>query len=139
MSWGKLLQPDLVLGGTVMDITPELLVEHNLKGLVFDVDETLVPIGQMEASEELRQRIVELRQVATLWLVSNNVNETRIGNIAKSLELPYIFFAAKPFPPETLASRVGDGFTGGSGGHGGRSPVYGCSGGKPHGHVYCVG
>lgn len=49
MSWGKLLQPDLVLGGTVMDITPELLVEHNLKGLVFDVDETLVPIGQMEA------------------------------------------------------------------------------------------
>lgn len=35
--------------------------------------------------------------MATLWLVSNNVNETRIGNIAKSLELPYIFFAAKPF------------------------------------------
>ncbi|WP_159789603.1 YqeG family HAD IIIA-type phosphatase [Sodalinema gerasimenkoae] len=97
MSWGKLLQPDLVLGGTVLDITPDLLVEHNLKGLVFDVDETLVPIGQMEASEELRQRIVELRQVATLWLVSNNVSETRIGNIAKSLELPYIFFAAKPF------------------------------------------
>jgi hypothetical protein len=97
MSWGKLLQPDLILGGSVLDITPDLLVAHNLKGIVFDVDETLVPMGRTEASAELRQRVRELQEVATLWLVSNNVSETRIGGIAKSLELPYIYFAAKPF------------------------------------------
>lgn len=97
MSWGKLLQPDLVLGGSVLEITPDLLVEHNLKGVVFDVDETLVPMGRSEASDELCQRIRELQAVATVWLVSNNISETRIGSIAKSLELPYIFFAAKPF------------------------------------------
>ncbi|MBO9999071.1 MAG: YqeG family HAD IIIA-type phosphatase [Cyanobacteria bacterium SID2] len=97
MSWGKLLQPDLVLGGSILDLTPELLHQYNLKGLVLDVDETLVPVSRPQASDELHQRIAELRQVAKLWLVSNNASETRIGGIAKSLELPYIFFAAKPF------------------------------------------
>ncbi|WP_017659843.1 YqeG family HAD IIIA-type phosphatase [Baaleninema simplex] len=97
MSWGKLLQPDLVLGGSVLDLTPELLEKHDLKGLVLDVDETLVPIGRPRASQALHDRIAELREVSQLWLVSNNASETRIGGIAKSLELPYIHFAAKPF------------------------------------------
>ena len=45
MSWVNLLQPDLVLGDSVLGITPEIIRDRNLKGLILDVDETIVPVG----------------------------------------------------------------------------------------------
>jgi HAD superfamily phosphatase (TIGR01668 family) len=96
MPWVELLQPNLVLHGSVLKLTPSVLQQHNLKGLVLDVDETLVPMRASEASAELLPWVQEIRQVATLWLVSNNISEARIRRIAKSLNLPYISGAAKP-------------------------------------------
>jgi uncharacterized protein len=92
----KLLQPDLVLHGTILALTPEMLIQHNLKGLVLDVDETLVPFRSSQASTELLHWVQEIRQITTLWLVSNNISDARIRRIAKSLDLPYISGAAKP-------------------------------------------
>lgn len=96
MSWGKLLQPDLVLGDSILSLTPDILQQHGLKGLVLDVDETLVPIRVAQASEELRDWLQELRPLASIWLVSNNISQSRISRIAKSLNLPYILGARKP-------------------------------------------
>lgn len=96
MSWGKLVQPDLVLEDSVLGLTPELLQRYHLKGLVLDVDETLVPITASEASAELLPWVEAVRQVADLWLVSNNISEARIGRIAQALKVPYIAGAAKP-------------------------------------------
>ncbi|WP_199246343.1 YqeG family HAD IIIA-type phosphatase [[Phormidium] sp. ETS-05] len=96
MSWNKLLEPDLLLGGSVLSLTPELLKQHHLKGLVLDVDETLVPLTENQVSEEVHQWVEEIRQVATLSLVSNNVIASRIAAIGESLDLPYIAGAAKP-------------------------------------------
>ena len=96
MTWGKILQPDLVLGDSVMKLTIDIIQEHNIKGLVLDVDETLVPITAMNASPELTLWVEEIKPVVSLWLASNNLSETRIGRIAESLNLPYITGAAKP-------------------------------------------
>ncbi|NJR65732.1 MAG: YqeG family HAD IIIA-type phosphatase, partial [Leptolyngbyaceae cyanobacterium CRU_2_3] len=96
MSWGKLLQPDLILGNSVLSITPEILQQHDLQGLVLDVDETLVPISMAEASDELRQWVECISPTVNLWLVSNNLSQVRISRIAKSLSLPYILGAQKP-------------------------------------------
>ena len=96
MTWGKILQPDLVLGDSVMKLTVDIIQEHNIKGLVLDVDETLVPITAMNASPELTLWVEEIKPVVSLWLASNNLSETRIGRIAESLNLPYITGAAKP-------------------------------------------
>jgi HAD superfamily phosphatase (TIGR01668 family) len=60
------------------------------------VDETLVPFRKKDVSEELRLWVEEIRQIASLWLVSNNLSENRIGRIAQSLDLPYIVGAGKP-------------------------------------------
>ncbi|MBD1933000.1 MULTISPECIES: YqeG family HAD IIIA-type phosphatase [Cyanophyceae] len=90
------LQPDLILGKPILSLTPEILQQYHLKGLVLDVDETLVPLSVAQASEELVQWVEQIRNVATLWLVSNNLSESRISGIAKSLNLPYITSAAKP-------------------------------------------
>ncbi|MBD1878140.1 YqeG family HAD IIIA-type phosphatase [Coleofasciculus sp. FACHB-T130] len=96
MSWVTRLQPDLILGRPIVSLTPDLLQQYHLKGLVLDVDDTLVPLKAAEASEELVEWVKEIRQVATLWLVSNNLSENRISGIARSLNLPYITSAAKP-------------------------------------------
>lgn len=96
MSWGKLLQPDLVLGDCVLHLTPELLQRHQIKGMVLDVDETLVPITEKSVSEDLKGWIDTFKPDLSLWLVSNNISQTRIGSIAETLDLPYISGAGKP-------------------------------------------
>ena len=96
MSKARLLQPDLTLGGPIVSLTPEILQQNQLRGLILDVDETLVPMREAEVSEELVDWVSQIRQVASLWLVSNNLSENRIGRIAQSLDLPYLLGAAKP-------------------------------------------
>ncbi len=96
MPWNELLQPDLILEDTVLNLTTEIIEQYQLKGLVLDVDETLVPIKATEASAALQEWVEQTRKVVKLWLVSNNLSDTRIGGIAKSLNLPYILGAVKP-------------------------------------------
>lgn len=92
----SLLQPNLVLGGTIFDLTPETIQKHSISGLILDVDETLVPFKQKETTLELQQWISEIRKTTPIWLVSNNISHARIGNIAKSVDLPFISAAKKP-------------------------------------------
>ena len=96
MSKAKLLQPDLILGDTILGLTPEILAHYHIKGLVLDVDETLVPLKKAYVSEELRQWIESIRPMAPIWLVSNNLSQSRISRIAKSLNVPYLLGAVKP-------------------------------------------
>ncbi|HYW21603.1 MAG TPA: YqeG family HAD IIIA-type phosphatase [Nodularia sp. (in: cyanobacteria)] len=96
MTWNKLLQPDLILEGSVLNLTPEMIQQYGLKGLVLDVDETLVPFTVGLASPELQQWVEQIRICTELFLVSNNLSELRIGGIARSLNLPYYLGAAKP-------------------------------------------
>jgi uncharacterized protein len=96
MSWGKLLQPDLVLGDSVMSLTPHILEENQIKGLVLDVDETLLPITATNVSQEIIDWIEQIKPVVVIWLVSNNVSQSRIGRIGDSLKVPYITGAVKP-------------------------------------------
>ncbi|MBW4615812.1 MAG: YqeG family HAD IIIA-type phosphatase [Desmonostoc vinosum HA7617-LM4] len=96
MAWKNLLQPDLILEGSVLNLTPDIIRQYGLKGLVLDVDETLVPLRVGMASPELRQWVEQIRPYVVLCLVSNNLSEARIGGIARSLNLPYYLGAAKP-------------------------------------------
>lgn len=120
MSRRLLLQPDLVLGGVITDLTPEILQANRIKGLILDVDETLVPIRETLVTSDLTRWAEEMKQVVSIWLVSNNLSHNRIGTIAKALDLPYFLGARKPsrrklleaaqkmnLPPETIAM-VGD-------------------------------
>lgn len=92
----NLLQPDVVLGGNVFCLTPVLANHYGLKGLVLDIDDTIVPIKTTEVSEQLTNWLAEMRQECQIWLVTNNPHQQRISTIAQSLDLPYIMSAAKP-------------------------------------------
>jgi uncharacterized protein len=96
MALFPLLQPDLVLGSSVLNLTPELLAHYKIKGLVLDVDDTIVPIGIGIAPPELILWIQQIKEIVPVWLVTNNPNQVRIGAIADSLSLPYFLSAGKP-------------------------------------------
>jgi uncharacterized protein len=95
-TWGRLLQPNLVLEGVILSLSPDVLQQNNLRGLILDVDETLVPIRQSEVSSELRQWVDTIKPELKLVLLSNNLSEARISRIAQILNLPYFYGAAKP-------------------------------------------
>ena len=97
MSLANLLQPSLILGGPVTLITPAILSQYALEGLILDVDETLVPWQNADVSPALSEWVDQMRTcTSSLWLVSNNLSQPRISHIAKSLNLPYILGAGKP-------------------------------------------
>jgi uncharacterized protein len=96
MTRNHLLEPNLMLAGSVLTLTPDVIRQHGLKGLVLDVDETLVPIKIGSVFPELQAWVEEIRSCTALCLVSNNISEARIGSIARSLNLPYYLGAAKP-------------------------------------------
>lgn len=92
----SLLQPDLMLHDSILKLTPQLLTQHGLKGLVLDVDETLVPIRDSNVSPELTDWLLAVKPYVAISLVSNNISRHRIRRIAKSLDLPYVLAARKP-------------------------------------------
>jgi uncharacterized protein len=92
----SLLQPDLVLGSNILQLTPTILKHYQLRGLVLDIDDTIMPVKTSTAQPELLEWLAEIRPVAKLWLVTNNPHRRRIESIANSLDLPYFLSAAKP-------------------------------------------
>lgn len=93
--WGRLLQPDLALGGSILDLTPELIHQYQLKGLILDVDETLVSFKQSQPVEEVRQWLRQIQSLSMpVVLVSNNVSHSRISRIAKDLGVKSFYIAA---------------------------------------------
>ena len=97
MSWGALLQPDLVLGKTIVSLSPQMIADRKIEGLILDVDDTLVSTRTREVSGEVVDWFNEVRpQMKQIWLVSNNISDARIGAIARTLSVPYLISAGKP-------------------------------------------
>ncbi|AFY59835.1 YqeG family HAD IIIA-type phosphatase [Synechococcus sp. PCC 6312] len=96
LDFASLLQPNLVLGENVLLLTPSLLLEHDLKGLILDVDDTLVPTWEEDVPPEVLAWLTDIKGQVSLWLVSNNLNHSRIRRIAETLGVPFLMGAAKP-------------------------------------------
>lgn len=88
--------PNIYLNN-VKDIKIELLKENNIKGLLLDVDNTLIDFdlkileGSKEWCEALKKEGIKL------CILSNTNKIEKVKRVAKQLELPYINFAKKPF------------------------------------------
>ncbi len=90
-----ILYPKLYLN-SVKEISLEILKKNNLKGLILDVDNTLIdyeknmPDGTKEWIEKLKQANI------SLCIVSNTNQKEKVEKVAKKLDIPYIYFAKKP-------------------------------------------
>lgn len=96
MTWINLLQPDLILGTSVLGITPEIIKARRLKGLILDVDETIVPVSRRQLDPDVQAWAQEIQTSVPLSLVSNNVGYERIRAIAEGMNVPFVASAGKP-------------------------------------------
>ena len=94
--WIQLLQPDVVVGGPATDLTPDTFKHLQVKGLILDIDNTIVPTSRPDATTEVKHWLEAMQQAFPIWLVSNNWNSNRIRRIAEDINLPHISRAGKP-------------------------------------------
>ena len=89
------LYPDLYLTN-IKEITLELLQKNKIKGLILDVDNTLIDYdknlleGAKEWCDNLKQNNIKI------CILSNTNKVKKVEKVAKILDLEYIYFAHKP-------------------------------------------
>ena len=91
----KLLAPCLVVN-TLYDINLEKLKKQGIRGIVFDLDNTIIPWNSSEICPEVLGWLTDLiNRDFKLCLVSNNGNR-RVRQIAAQCEVPFVARALKP-------------------------------------------
>lgn len=89
------LKPDIRLNH-VLDIDTAVLKARGVKGLIFDLDDTLVHAIEEVAVPEVLAWIEELRAEFKIFIVSNNFSHNRVTIAAEHLALPFVARARKP-------------------------------------------
>ena len=91
-----ILYPDIYLKN-VKEITIELLNKNNIKGLLLDVDNTLIDFD-LKILEGSKQWCNNLKENGIKICILSNTNKIeKVKMVAKELDLEYINFAKKPF------------------------------------------
>ncbi|RJQ33142.1 MAG: YqeG family HAD IIIA-type phosphatase [Actinobacteria bacterium] len=81
---------------SIYDIDLDYLVSIGMKGIIADLDNTLIPRQQNHTSEQLQEWLFRAKKIGfQICIVSNNW-KNRVGAIAKKLELPLVARAKKP-------------------------------------------
>jgi len=90
-----LLYPKIYIEN-VTKINLELLNKNNIKGLILDVDNTLIdydknPIDGLEKwCESLKENDIKF------CILSNSNKKEKVKKLARDLDIPFIYFAKKP-------------------------------------------
>ena len=88
--------PDIYLNN-VKEITPDLLNKNNVKGLLLDVDNTLIDFD-LKILEGVKDWCNNLKAHGIKICILSNTNKIeKVKKVAKELDLQYINFAKKPF------------------------------------------
>lgn len=81
---------------SVFDLTPEYLNTIGIRGIITDLDNTLVEWDRPESTEELTQWLKHLQEEGIRVVIASNNNEERVKRFAEPLGIPYIHRAKKP-------------------------------------------
>ena len=81
---------------SVFDISPESLKQKGIKGIITDLDNTLVEWDRPEATPKLIQWLEEVQSHGILVTIVSNNNEQRVGKFCEPLQIPFIHRAKKP-------------------------------------------
>jgi uncharacterized protein len=81
---------------SIFDITPESLKEKGVKGIITDLDNTLVEWDRPNATPKLIEWFENMKKHQILVTIVSNNNEERVKFFADPLVTPYIYRARKP-------------------------------------------
>lgn len=90
----KMFYPDREVDSTY-DIDFEELYEAGFRGVIFDIDNTLVPHGA-PADERAVALFERLRRIGFQTMLLSNNKEPRVKMFHKGVHSPYIYNAGKP-------------------------------------------
>ena len=77
------------------DIPFERLYNAGFRGIIFDIDNTLVPHGA-DADEKAKELFLRLKKIGFQTCLLSNNKEPRVVRFNESIQSPYIFKANKP-------------------------------------------
>ena len=99
----KILTPNYYYD-SIFQVDLELLKENNIKGLIIDIDNTLVGWDTILPTIAVKEWLKQLKNLGfTICLVSNN-NKKRVLYFSKELNIPFIYQAKKPMKKNFLAA-----------------------------------
>lgn len=81
---------------SVYDITPEFLKERKVKGIITDLDNTLVEWDRPLATPELVNWFKQMRDAGIQIVIVSNNNEKRVHEFASPINIPFVYKAQKP-------------------------------------------
>ncbi len=78
------------------DITEEMLLENNIKGIILDVDNTLIYYNKdLLKDVDIWCRVLQEKGIK-FCIVSNSNKKEKVKMVAEKLKIPYISFGMKP-------------------------------------------
>lgn len=82
---------------SVLEVTPEFCEKNNIKGLILDVDNTLIDIEKkmLDGAKQWHDSVVKAG-IKTI-IVSNTNKFEKVSKVANDLGIEFIYFAKKPF------------------------------------------
>lgn len=91
----ELLRPDLYLE-SIHRLDLDALKRRGIRGLILDIDNTLVPWNDPDAPDSLREWLARVRASGlAVCLVSNNTRQ-RVATFAAATGIPYVSEGRKP-------------------------------------------
>lgn len=81
---------------TVFDINPILLKEKGIKGIITDLDNTLVPWDVADATPEVIEWLDKMQEHGLKVTIISNNNEKRVKTFSEPLNIPFLPSARKP-------------------------------------------
>jgi HAD superfamily phosphatase (TIGR01668 family) len=97
MAWYDNLIPDAVLD-SVLSLSAGWLEARGLRGILLDLDNTLVPYASSAPSPAILQHVAALRQAGFAAAIVSNAMPSRALTVARHFGLPYLANAGKPSP-----------------------------------------
>ncbi len=91
---------------SVLDITPEKLQQQGIRGIITDLDNTLVEWDRADATDELVKWFESMHEAGIRIIIASNNNEERVKHFAEPHGIPFIHRAKKPLGGAYYAALV---------------------------------
>ncbi|MEW9107830.1 YqeG family HAD IIIA-type phosphatase [Cytobacillus gottheilii] len=81
---------------SIFEITPDTLAERGVKGIITDLDNTLVEWDRPNATPKLIKWFEDMKNSNIKVTIVSNNNENRVKAFSEPLNIPFIYQARKP-------------------------------------------
>ena len=81
---------------SVSELAPSFFLNQGIKGIIIDLDNTLVPWGEEAIDPEMARWVREMKDAGLKLCILSNALETRVRIVGDFLGLPFVSRAVKP-------------------------------------------